>query len=138
MIPRLIVRPDDVVVADRVEVASGPLRRLRGLIGTRDDGSDWALLIPGAKQIHTFAMRFAIDVIFCSGNGEVLHVARAVRPWRVTGVVLRSRFALELPAGGASGVGLGDRLALVPAIRSRPSPHDRSGRSRRAALRLPL
>jgi uncharacterized membrane protein (UPF0127 family) len=58
-----------------------------------------ALLIPDCRSVHTFGMRFEIDVAFLDDRGRVVRTERAVPPRRV--LVERGAFAvLEAPAGG--------------------------------------
>ena len=42
-----------------------------------------ALLIPRCRSVHTFGMRFALDLHWLGPRGEVVRVDRDVRPWRV-------------------------------------------------------
>lgn len=71
-----------------------------------------ALILRPAKQVHTFGMRYPIDVVFLGGGGRVLRVVREMQPKRLTRVVLRARAVVELPAGEAAGVAVGDRLIV--------------------------
>src|SRR5256885_10504814 len=43
------------------------------------------LLLRPASSVHTFFMRFAIDVVFLTPDGDVVKVASNVRPWRAVG-----------------------------------------------------
>lgn len=70
-------------------------------------------MIEPARQIHTFGMRYAIDVCFCDRAGRVLHVVRGMRPRRVTKLVLRARLAVEMKAGSLRPLRPGDQLSLV-------------------------
>jgi uncharacterized membrane protein (UPF0127 family) len=85
-------------LAETIEAAFDSASRRRGLLG-RDgmiDGS--ALIIAPCQAIHTFGMRFAIDVVFANKDGLVLKCCPAVRPGRLAGCF--SAFAvIELPAG---------------------------------------
>lgn len=101
---------DDLVLAT-VEVASSRRARARGLLGR--DGIEGALLVQPARSIHTFGMRFPIDVAFCDAELRVLRVL-TLRPGRVTRPVLRCRSVLEAEAGMLSrwGVGVGDVLEI--------------------------
>jgi uncharacterized membrane protein (UPF0127 family) len=56
-----------------LEVADSPWSRLRGLLGR--DGIDGALLLRPARSVHTFGMRFAIDVAFCDDKLQVLDIS---------------------------------------------------------------
>ena len=57
--------------------------RLLGLSFMRPPPEDHALLIPNCRSVHTFGMRFAIDVTFLDESGRPLRVVRAVPPRRV-------------------------------------------------------
>ncbi|MFC6341747.1 hypothetical protein ACFP8W_07160, partial [Nocardioides hankookensis] len=61
---RLLVDGRDVAP---LEVAATHRARSRGLLGR--DGIDGALLLPKARQVHTFRMRFPIDVAHVAGDG---------------------------------------------------------------------
>lgn len=80
-----------------IVIARG-LRRLTGLIGRRDWPAGVALEIPRCRSVHTFGMRFALDLVFLDARGRVVGRARGVPPRRV--VVCRGAAAVaELPAG---------------------------------------
>lgn len=80
-------------------------QRALGLLGLRALPAGEGLLIRPCASIHTFGMRFPIDVLFVDRNGTVSAVHLYVEPWRM----LRCRGAtavLELTAGGACAHGL--------------------------------
>jgi uncharacterized protein len=101
------------VVCERCFLADSPLSRLRGLLGRRELAPDEGLLLAPESSIHTFFMRFPIDVAFLARDLTVLSVRECVRPWRTAGE-RGARFVLELPAGAAERRKLrpGDRLAM--------------------------
>jgi uncharacterized protein len=110
---RPLRRADGRVVCERCLVADSPLPRMRGLLGRRDLGSDEGVLLRPAGSVHTFFMRFPIDVVFLDRDGRVLRIAEAVRPWR--SVAARgARSVLELRAAECArrGVTAGDVLEL--------------------------
>ena len=84
-----------------IVVARG-VRRLVGLVGRRDWPAGVALEIPRCRSVHTFGMRFALDLVWLGAGGEVVRVDRAIPPWRVRSC-RRARSVLELRAGGADG-----------------------------------
>jgi uncharacterized membrane protein (UPF0127 family) len=100
-----LVRGDDVLAA--AEVAVSRQQRRRGLIG-RDD-LEGVLVIRPCRQVHTFGMRFPIDVAFCDRYGFVLHTT-TLAPRRVSRPVWRAYFAIEAAAGAFArwGLQLGD------------------------------
>src|SRR5258706_8892043 len=89
-----LVRDEDVLAV--AEVADSRRRRARGLIG-RDD-VEGAFLIRPCRHVHTFGMRFPIDVAFCDRSGVVLHLG-TLPPRRVSRPVWRSSFVIEARAG---------------------------------------
>jgi hypothetical protein len=66
-------------------VARGRLARLLGLAGLRRLPADRALLLPRCRSVHTFGMRFPIDVVFLDASGRVLRRVEAVGSGRVVG-----------------------------------------------------
>jgi uncharacterized membrane protein (UPF0127 family) len=104
-----LVRDGDVLAT--VEVAPDARSRRRGLLGR--DGVDGALVLRPCRQVHTFGMRFAIDVAFCDVRGVVLHTC-TLAPWRVSRPVPRAAFAVEAAEGALDRWALrtGDRIEL--------------------------
>ncbi len=104
-----LVRDGERICA--VEVARSFGDRSRGLLGR--DGIDGALLLEPATSVHTFGMRFDLDVAFLNRELVVLRVVRMPRN-RLGRPVLRARSVLEARAGAFERWDLqaGDRLAL--------------------------
>ena len=75
---------------------------------------DRALVLDPAKQIHTFGMRYPIDVLFCDAEWVVRFVVSGIAPRRMTRIVWSARYAVELPIGAADDVQLGDALRVLP------------------------
>ena len=65
------------------EVAETFFERARGLIGRRSLPSGRGMLITRCNAIHTFFMRFPIDVTFYDRRGRAVKTVRGVRPWRL-------------------------------------------------------
>ena len=101
---------DEQVLAT-LEVAADRRARRRGLLGR--DGIDGALLLQPARSVHTFGMRFPIDVAHVDADLEVLKVTTMV-PNRLGLPVWRARGVIECEAGAFAhwGVKVGDRLEL--------------------------
>ena len=86
------------VICERCEVADGPLSRLRGLLGRDELAPEEGLLLTPESSVHTFFMRFPLDVVFLEADLTVLSVREHLRPWRTAGH-RGARSVLELPAG---------------------------------------
>ncbi len=102
------------MLATRLEVAFDSKARRTGLLGRDSLPSGTGLVIAPCSSIHTFFMRFAIDVIFVSRNGRVVRVRRRVMPWRIA-VAVTAFSVIELPAGtlDSCAIARGDSLAIV-------------------------
>jgi hypothetical protein len=86
----------------RVPVAVGVRARLLGLSHLDRERAGPGLLIPRCSSVHTFGMRFALDVHFLDGRLRPLAIRRSVPPRRIAGH--RGAVAvLELPAVAESG-----------------------------------
>jgi hypothetical protein len=83
----------------QVPVAVGPRARLLGLAGLRRERAGAGLLIPRCASVHTFGMRFALDLLFLDAEERVVAVHLAVPPGRLFGH-RRARAVLEIPAQG--------------------------------------
>jgi uncharacterized membrane protein (UPF0127 family) len=93
-----VQRLDGAVVCERCTIADSPLPRMRGLLGKRDLPSQEGVLLRPAGSVHTFFMRFPIDIVFLDRDGRVLRIAESVRPWR-TAAARGAKAVLELRAG---------------------------------------
>ena len=56
------------------------------------------MVIAPSNLVHTFAMRFAIDILFAARDGRVLKISSAVPPRRIAGS-LRAFAVIEMAAG---------------------------------------
>lgn len=95
---RLLDRATGEVVVQSLEIADTFWSRFKGLQFRRALPRESGLLLVPCSSIHTFWMRFPIDVIFLGPRGEVLDVRPHVRPWRVTRAVPSTHAILEVPA----------------------------------------
>ena len=78
-------------------------RRARGLGGRADMPPGEALLIPRCRSVHTFTMRFALDLIWLDGDDRVVRIDRCVPPRRLK-ICLRARSVLEQQSAPSVGV----------------------------------
>jgi uncharacterized membrane protein (UPF0127 family) len=103
----------DRPLARVLEPAFDSRARNKGLLGRTGLQPDSALILAPCWAIHSWFMRFAIDVVFVDRTGTVVKVRPALRPWRIA--IARGAFAvIELPPGAiaCSATVNGDRLLL--------------------------
>lgn len=75
------------------------------------------MIIAPTSAIHTWFMRFDIDVIFAARDGRVLKVRRAMRPWRMS-AALGGFAVIELQGGALENLAVtpGDMLAVMSGV----------------------
>jgi uncharacterized protein len=112
---RLVNARTGAVIADAVSGAFDSATRRRGLLGRDGMAAGEALIIAPTNAIHTFFMRFAIDVAFVARDGRVLKVRSRMRPWRMS-AAFRAFGVVEMAAGSfaSAATDSGDTLALEP------------------------
>ena len=106
-------RQDGRVVCEQLLVAARPLARMRGLLGRADLPAGEGLLLRPAGSVHTFFMRFPIDVVFLDKEDRVVGIEPAVPPWR-TASRRGAKAVVELASGECErrGIAVGDALAV--------------------------
>lgn len=111
----------------RVWLAHGACGRARGLIGRSAWPPGDALLLRPCVAIHTFGMRFMIDVVFLDAHNRVVQVVRRLKPWRVAWGGPRAAAALEFAAGWMAPevLALGDTITWAPASAEVRPPESR-------------
>lgn len=104
------------MLSRRVLVADTFWGRFLGLMGRKQMPPDEALLLLDCSSVHTFFMRFPIDIAYLDRGMRVLAVYPDVKPWRVVPQVEFGAHTLELPAGTLTSAqtAVGHRLAIMP------------------------
>ena len=104
-------------VGDRVELANTSLTRMFGLLGHKGLDAGEGLWIKPSSGVHTFFMRFTIDVIGLDADLKVVKLWHRLPPWRVTSVSIKLKSVIELSGGAikAASVQIGDQLEITPA-----------------------
>jgi uncharacterized membrane protein (UPF0127 family) len=110
-------RTRQAYLATHVTLAATHWSRFRGLMcmpaaSFRTGNGLW--IVP-CRGVHTFAMKFPIDVIYLDARNCVVHLEENLRPWRVARVSLRAASVLELPEDTlhSSPTAVGDEIDIV-------------------------
>jgi len=100
-------------LGNRIETADRGPRRRKGLLGRDGLAAGQGLWIVPCEAVHTFAMRFPIDLVYLDRRRRVLKVRHSVPPGRIS-ACLRAHSVIELPAGTVrqAQVSAGDELAF--------------------------
>jgi uncharacterized membrane protein (UPF0127 family) len=101
------------VLGDSIDVADTSAKRRTGLLKHERLAPGEGLWIVPCESVHTFFMKFPIDLVYLGKDRKVKKVRHAVKPWRMS-ACLSAHSILELPAGAAekSGTQAGDELGV--------------------------
>lgn len=107
------------ILAAELELAGTGDARRKGLLGRDSLPVGTGLWIMPCESVHTFFMRFAIDLVYLDRKLMVKKVRSSVGPWRVS-ACFRAHSVLELPAGTieATSTACGDTLEIGPAAQN--------------------
>lgn len=111
---KIINKNNNSVVSEEVIFANTPLKRMKGLLGRKELKKGQALVIKPCNSIHTFFMRFSIDVLFVDKENRVVKIISCLKPSRLSLVYFNSAFVVELPTGTIQSASIkeGDTLLL--------------------------
>jgi uncharacterized protein len=103
------------VLAERVETADRGATRRKGLLGRDGLAAGEGLWIVPCESVHTFFMRFPIDLVYLDRKKRVKKVRSHVMPWRLS-ACLSAHSIIELASGAvqASRTEPGDELEFSP------------------------
>jgi uncharacterized protein len=104
-----------VALADCVEVADHGATRRKGLLGRDGLPDGEGIWIVPCESVHTFWMKFPIDLVYLDRAKKVKKVRSSVPPWRLS-ACLSAHSVLEFASGTISRTQtqLGDRLEFLP------------------------
>jgi uncharacterized membrane protein (UPF0127 family) len=99
---KILVRNDTrhTVLADAADVADSSAARRTGLLKRPGLEPGEGLWIVPCESVHTFFMKFPIDLVYLDRERRVVKVRHSVPAWRLS-ACLRAHSILELPAGTA-------------------------------------
>ena len=87
------------VVANCVELAGTSAERRQGLLDRSSINHDQGMYIVPSQCVHTFRMKFIIDIAFLAADGRVLAMQHSLKPNRISKLIFRAEGVLELAAG---------------------------------------
>ncbi|HCX65195.1 MAG TPA: DUF192 domain-containing protein [Eubacteriaceae bacterium] len=89
-------------------------KRFFGWMGKRKPAKKTGLLLEPCKSIHSFWMRFSLDVIFLDENNSVVEIISPLKPWKISPIVKDARKVIEAPQGTLIGqLTVGQRVQML-------------------------
>jgi uncharacterized membrane protein (UPF0127 family) len=97
-----------------VAIADTPWARMVGLLGRGSLDPGDGLMFDPCRTIHTWFMRFPIDVLFVGERGDVIKTVERLEPFHWAWGGLATRITIELSPGAVRSVGIaaGDRILI--------------------------
>ncbi len=110
---RIRNRTRNTELGDSIELANNSATRRTGLLKHKGLARGEGLWIVPCESVHTFFMKFPIDLVYIDKTHKVRKVRHAVAPWRMS-ACLSAHSIIELPEGAAreSGTVPGDELDI--------------------------
>ncbi len=104
----------NTTIASRANEADTFFLRLRGLLGRKSFKKGEALLIPRCQAVHSFFMKFPIDIVFVGADFSVIRTVKNLKQFRISSCYSAAYCVIELPAGTIeqTNTKMGDKLAL--------------------------
>lgn len=99
MLKTVSLTKSGIALFSSVEMADGFFSRMKGLLGRQSLPVGKAILLTPCNSIHTLLMKFHIDVIFLSKNGEILKIVKDLSPNRFAFGGKNARSAIEMETG---------------------------------------
>ena len=82
-------------------MARGFFQRLTGMLTRKFSGKLDGIVFENCNTIHTFGMRFSLDVLFVDRNNVIIKIQKNMAPWKTASAGIKKCTAIELPAGTA-------------------------------------
>ena len=96
---RIVIEHKNIIIATDVRMANTFWSRFKGWMGKKYVGDHEALIIQPCASVHTFGMKFAIDVLFLNSNNQVIHQMSDLKPNRISALIPHTCTIIELKEG---------------------------------------
>jgi len=84
---------------ETIKIGNSLWQKTFGVMFWKNFGGYNGLLLPDTNAIHTFFVRFPLDLVFLDENNLVIKIVENLKPWRFSPIVWRAKHTLELPVG---------------------------------------
>ena len=107
----MVVRRYNEILYPYIEEACSFVERFKGLMGRKNLEDGEGIFFPNCSSIHCFFMKIPIDVVYLDKDYTVVGI-ETVKPWKVGHFFKEARHILEVKAGSACGICVGDKLEI--------------------------
>lgn len=96
---KLINKTNGQILAEKLEIANTPFKRMKGLLGREELSQGEGLHITPCNNIHSFFMKFEFDAIFIDRKHIIRHLIESMPPGKISKLCFSAYSVIELPAG---------------------------------------
>ena len=96
---KAVCKTSKISICNEMKIADGIFDRMIGLMFIDKMDNFDGLLIKPCNQIHTFFMKFDIDLIFLNNKNEIIKIVYNKKPWRMSLLYFRASKVLEIKSG---------------------------------------
>lgn len=103
------------IVLKKIARADNLFTKSLGVIGWKDFGEKNGLLLTGTNSIHTYFVRFPLDLVFLDKNMKVIKLVKNLKPFRISPIVWSAKHVLEMPTNSIKkfSINVGDEINLL-------------------------
>lgn len=83
----------------KIAVANNLFSKTLGVMGWKNFGNKEGLLLTQTNSIHTYFVRFPIDLVFLNKDFQIVKLIKNLGPFRISPIVWQANHVLEMPAG---------------------------------------
>lgn len=111
---RGLLKKDNILISDKIDMAETLKERVVGLMFKQRSDDQYGLYIPRCKSVHTFFMKYTLDLVFTDSEFNVVKTVKNLKPWRLSPLVFNAYGVVEFPAGVIEElkIDVGDKLEL--------------------------
>lgn len=96
---KIVNATKNTTLAEKAIFVENIFARMKGLLGLSELKQGKAIILKPCNSIHTFFMRFPIDVLFLDKENKVVEAISSVKPYRISKIYFNAKSAVELPSG---------------------------------------
>ncbi len=100
-------------ILENVYLADSYISRLKGLMGRSKIDFNEGLLIRPCNSIHTFFMKFNLDIVFIDENFKVIDIYFDLAPWKISKIYKDAKFVIEAKSGSFTKLKKGDQIKIA-------------------------
>lgn len=113
LISSIIIKMANINI-NKIQIATSLSAKTFGVMGWKSFDGKNGLLLTNTNSIHTFFVRFPLDLIFLDSGMTILRLVN-LKPFRVSPIVWKAKHVLEMPTGSITKYSLkaGDKIKFV-------------------------